>query len=118
MFYLEMARDGDGRRFAVVLAIVGRVHRQFRPEDQLPLPLETCNRKTNKNSLANPIRPVILKSFTFLPSSLVPAFPRWEPGQQFQTIKEKFQGKSVYIELPGRSRGTTFERRRPSMPSG
>jgi hypothetical protein len=30
-----------GRRFAVVLAIVGRVHPQFRPEDQLPLPLET-----------------------------------------------------------------------------
>jgi hypothetical protein len=38
----------DGRSFAVVLSIVGRVHRQFRPEDQLPLPLETCNRKTNK----------------------------------------------------------------------
>jgi hypothetical protein len=49
MFYLEMARDvKDAGSLCVVLAIVGRVHRQFRPENQLPLPLETCNRKTNK----------------------------------------------------------------------
>ncbi len=40
-FLLGNGQRCDGRRFTVVLAIVSRVHRQFRPEDQLPLPLET-----------------------------------------------------------------------------